>query len=243
MGHPYDCDLAYVHAVGFSHSAERAAPEIVRRLKTALINIRRVVDVGCGAGQLSKALIAAGFEVNGIDTSEELLKLARAAAPSATFVNASAYEAGLGPCEAILAINEPLTYHSEDADADDLVGRFFQRAAEALPAGGLLIFDVIECGEPSLAGRFGASGEDWAVLVETKEDQRRRVLTRDIETFRHVDGSYRRGREVHCVRLFDADELCSQLTDCGFAVETAVEYGEYPLLPRRSAFFATRKDR
>jgi hypothetical protein len=189
---------------------------------------------------LSKGLVAAGFQVTGIDTSEELLKLARAAAPSATFVNASAYEAGLGPCEAILAINEPLTYHSEDVDADDLVGRFFRRAAEALPAGGLFIFDVIDCGEPSLAGRWWGAGEDWAVLVETSEDRKRRVLTRDIEIFRRVGDCYRRSREVHCVRLFDPDDLCVRLTDCGFAVETALAYGAHSLLPRRRAFFATR---
>jgi len=237
----YDRDLAYIHAVGFSNSAERAAPEILRRLKAADINVRRVVDVGCGAGPLSKALVEAGFEVTGVDASQELINLARAAAPSATFVNASAYEAVLGPCEAILAVGEPLTYHSESADADHLVGKFFRRAAETLPSGGLLIFDVIERGEPSLAGRFWASGDDWAVLVETREDQPRRVLTREIETFRRVGDSYRRGREVHCVRLFDAHALCDQLADCGFAIETATAYGAYPLLARRRAFFAVRK--
>lgn len=241
MAHLYDCDLAYIHAVGFAHSAQRAAPEIVRRLNGASINVQRVVDVGCGAGPLSKALVEAGFGVTGIDVSKELLRLAREAVPSARFVNASAYDAEFGMCEAILAVNEPLTYHPEDADADELVGAFFRRAAEGLPAGGVLIFDVIECGDPPLAGRFWASGGDWAVLVETTEDQRQRVLTRDIETFRSVGDSYRRGREVHRVRLFDAAELSGRLADCGFAVETTLAYGEYPLPPRRRAFFATRK--
>jgi SAM-dependent methyltransferase len=240
MGHRYNRDLAYIQAVGFAKSAERAAPEIVRILKNAPIEVRRVVDVGCGAGPLTRALIEAGFEVTGIDHSEELLEFARKAAPAARFVHASAYDAPLGPCDAILAINEPLTYHAEGADADRLIRRFFQRAAEALPVHGMLIFDVIELGEPSLAGRFWASGDDWAVLVKTTEDQGSRILVRNIETFRRVGETYRRGREVHCVRLFDTSTLCGCLAASGFTAETAQYYGSQPLLPRRRAFFAIR---
>jgi hypothetical protein len=38
------------------------------------------------------------------------------------------------------------------------------------PARGILIFDVIELGGPSLAGRCWTSGDDWAVLVDTTKD-------------------------------------------------------------------------
>ena len=238
----YKQDLAYVHTVGFESPARRAAPEIVRLLKSASIQIHRVVEVGCGGGSLTKALTEAGFEVTGIDSSAELLKIARTVAPAAHFVNASAYDFQLGACEAIVALNEPLTYHAENVDADDLVKRFFQRVAESLPAGGILIFDVVELGEPSLAGRTWASGDDWAVLVRTTEDQPTRTLVRSIETFRRVGESYRRAREVHRVRLFDTRTLCDQLAACGFATETALSYGAQPLLPRRRAFFATRRD-
>jgi hypothetical protein len=64
------------------------------------------------------------------------------------------------------------------------------------PARGILIFDVIELGGPSLAGRFWGSGDDWAVLVNTTEHQAARTLVRNIETFRRVDESYRRDRKV-----------------------------------------------
>jgi SAM-dependent methyltransferase len=238
----YKQDLAYIHAVGFEGPARGAAPEIVRLLKSASIQIRRVTDVGCGSGLLTKVLTEAGFEVTGIDSSAELLEFARTAAPAAQFVNASAYDVQFDACEAIIALNEPLTYHAEGADADNSVRCFFQRVPKALPPRGILIFDVIELGVPSLAGRFWASGEDWAVLVNTTEDQVARILVRNIETFRRVGEFYRRGREVHRVRLFDTRAICDQLTACGFAIETALSYGAQPLLPRRRAFFATRRD-
>jgi SAM-dependent methyltransferase len=236
---PYQADLAYIHATGFSALAHGAAPEIIRRLLAA--SAHRVLDVGCGSGALTMLLIEAGFDVTGIDPSPDPLALARAAAPAARFVQGSVYDIELPGCDAILAIGEPLTYHDDLAAADSRVERFFRSAAAALRPGGLLIFDIIETGEPSLAGRSWASGEDWAVLVETHEEQSARTLTRDIQTFRRVADLYRRGHEVHNVRLFDAAALCRALTDAGFSVETAQSYGAHALAPRRRAFFAVRQ--
>jgi SAM-dependent methyltransferase len=199
-----------------------------------------VVDVGCGAGCLTSALVEAGFEVTGIDNSFDLLTIAHAAVPRAHFIHGSVYETKIPTCEAIVALGESLTYHPEDADADSAVENFFQTASNVLPPSGMLIFDVIEVGQPSLAGRYWSSGEDWAVLVETEEDQSSRTLIRNIETFRRINQSYRRRREVHRVRLFDPATLRSQLAACGFSTETAQAYGAQRLGPRRRAFFSTR---
>lgn len=237
----YDQDLAYIHAAGFGGLAQGAAPEIVRLLNSAAIPVRGIVDAGCGAGTLAARLVEAGFEVTGIDSSADLLAIARTAVPGARFVNASIYDADVPPCEAMVALGEPLTYHSEEADADSLVQSVFRRASGILPPGGMLIFDVIETGEPTLAGRAWASGEDWAVLVHTSEDQAARTLVRSIETFRRVGQLYRRGRAIHRIRVFDTGELAGALAACGFAVETAQAYGSQRLAPRRRAFFCTRR--
>ena len=78
------------------------------------------------------------------------------------------------------------------------------------------------------------------MLVDTMEDPPTRTLVRSIETFRRVGEFYRRGREVHRVRLFDSGSLRDELAVCGFEVETAREYGAQTLGPRRRAFFASR---
>lgn len=46
---------------------------------------RRVLDVGCGTGQLAAALGERGARVWGVDTAEEMLERARATAPRAGF--------------------------------------------------------------------------------------------------------------------------------------------------------------
>ncbi|MFZ3368779.1 MAG: methyltransferase domain-containing protein [Candidatus Sulfotelmatobacter sp.] len=236
----YKQDLAHIQAAAFGNLAQGAAPEIIRLLKCAPVQIRRVVDVGCGAGPLTAALVEAGFEVTGIDSSAELLAIARTAISKAHFIHGSVYETQIPACQAIVALGEPLTYHAEGADADFLVESFFRAASHVLPMGGMLIFDVIELGGPSLAGRYWSSGEDWAVLAETEEDQGSRTLVRNIETFWRVDQLYRRGCEVHRIRLFDTATLSNQLAARGFSTETAQAYGAQKLAPRRRAFFSSR---
>jgi SAM-dependent methyltransferase len=236
----YKEDLAYIQAVAFGELARGAAPAIVERLLSAKIPIHRLVEVGCGAGPLTSALVDAGFDVLAIDASSELLTFARKAAPGARFIHGSLHNMVFPVCDAIIAVGEPLTYQRDSDDADSLIETFFRRASEALPRGGLLIFDVIETGEPSLSGRAWRAGNDWAVLVDTHEDQPARGLERDIETFRRVGDLYRREREIHKVRMFETDRLLDQLASLGFETETSQCYGEQPLPLRRRAFFATR---
>lgn len=240
MNELYGQDLAFIQGSGFGDFARGSALEIIRLLRDASVPVRRVLDVGCGAGPLSAALLEAGFEVTGIDVSGELLSIARSACPSGRFLQGSIYELPIPACEAVLAVGESLTYQ-ETEGAEERLRSFFQRASAALPAGGMLIFDVIEVGEPSLAGRFWKAGDDWAVLAETQEDQSARVLVRNIETFRKMGELYRRGREKHLVRLFNSSELQGWLEAAGFAVTTAQSYGEFRLALRRRAFFCTRQ--
>jgi SAM-dependent methyltransferase len=102
MGTLYQQDLAYIQAAAFAGLSQGAAPEIIRLLKCALVPIRRVVDVGCGAGALSTALVEAGFDVTGIDPSADLLAIARNAASKAHFIHGSVYETQIPDCEAIV---------------------------------------------------------------------------------------------------------------------------------------------
>lgn len=93
MGSLYAEDLVYIQTVAFGGPAQSAAPEVLRRFTCAAIQIRRIVDVGCGAGPLTAAIVQVGFEVTGIDKSAELLAIARAAVPRARFVHKSIYDA------------------------------------------------------------------------------------------------------------------------------------------------------
>jgi SAM-dependent methyltransferase len=236
----YEEDLAYVQAAGFGDFAAGAIAAILPRLRAA--GVRRVIDVGCGAGVTTKALVEAGFETLAIEPSAPLAAIARAAAPGAELRQESMYETILPPCDAVLAIGEPLTYHAPGVDAEGRLRGFFREVGRALRPGGLFVFDVITTGEGSLDAKGWRAGDDWVVLYETKEERPERKLTRAIEIFRQAeDRLYRRSRETHHVRIFDAAALTAWLDREGFSVEVSTAYGDHALGPRRTAFMASRR--
>jgi len=69
------------------HIAER----IIQAL-TADPHVRRVLDAGCGNGNLSARLAAAGLQITGFDTSASGIEHARLASPGLRFEVVSAYE-------------------------------------------------------------------------------------------------------------------------------------------------------
>jgi SAM-dependent methyltransferase len=199
-----------------------------------------VIDAGCGAGPLASLLADDDYRVTGIDQSSNLLAIAREEVPGAEWIHGSVFDVPFPAAEGIIALGEPLNYHDDISGADARVTAFFRKAAAALPPGGVFIFDVIETGEDSLSGRTWSSGESWAVLVETTEYPEEKRLVRNIHTFCQEGALYRRGREIHQVRIFESERLVTDLRAAGFEVETALSYGTYKLAPRRRAFFTTR---
>ena len=65
-----------------SWSNKRELEDFVHRLSGG----SNVLDAGCGAGYASRFLVRRGFEVTGIDISKQMLTLAKAKVPGATFL-------------------------------------------------------------------------------------------------------------------------------------------------------------
>jgi SAM-dependent methyltransferase len=227
----YDRDLAYIHHQGFSDFARTAAPDVIALLHTAGINRGLVVDLGCGSGVLAGELVKHGFDVVGIDLSAEMIALAREHVPGASFVVGSLHEVALPPCAAITAIGEPFTY----ADGEAL-RQTFARCAAALPAGGLLLFDVIEHveGETMRYRNWSAEGDDWMIAVDVEEGGRQ--ITRRMWMYRAEGELYRRASEIYHAWTFTRDELTAWLTAAGFQVA----FGGWELPPRRIAVQARK---
>ena len=75
---------AFYTALGAQGLADRTTPEwnsaIVSRLVDLLPTGARVLDVGCGYGRIALPLAGAGYRVDAIDLSPELIQAARGAA-------------------------------------------------------------------------------------------------------------------------------------------------------------------
>jgi SAM-dependent methyltransferase len=233
----YGADLAYIHDVGFSQFARRAAPGLLRWLRQAGKRSGLVVDLGCGSGIWAKELADAGYDVLGIDQSAAMVTLARQRVPGGRFRGESFVTAELPPCVAVTAIGECFSYLFDRRNSERQLTRVFGRIYRALEPGGLLIFDaIVEAARE--AQRSFRAGTDWAVLVVSETDQRRRLLTRRVTSFRKVGRLYQRTEETHVLRLYDRSQLVGQLRAAGFRVRTLAAYGRLPMLPGRVAFLA-----
>src|ERR1700733_1254159 len=94
----------------------------------------RVAEIGCGSGQLTRALVARGLHVTALEPGKSLIALARqnlAGAGEVEFVNAQ-FEDALLPREQFKAVFSASAFHWVDPRVS------WQKAADVLVPGGTL---------------------------------------------------------------------------------------------------------
>jgi SAM-dependent methyltransferase len=242
MEDAYRDDLAYIHDAGFGKFARGAAEFLVNDLRGKGVGGGLVTDLGCGSGILAQQLAESGFEVLGIDFSPAMIALARQRVPAGRFVVESLLTAALPRCIAIAAVGECCNYLFDSRHSLEAVRHVLGRAFEALPPGGLFLFDVAEPGRVPGTGvsKSYAEGDGWATLVTAEEDRQQAFLTRHITSFRKVGDLYRRDHEVHRLRLLPRSQVVSWLQEIGFQVQTLAGYGPVQFAQGHVGFMARK---
>jgi SAM-dependent methyltransferase len=222
--------------------ARAAGPILIEALRQRGFGCGLVVDLGCGSGILSQAIVDAGYDVLGIDLSPAVIERARARVPGGTFRVESLLTAELPPCIAVAAVGECFNYRFDGRQSPVALTDRFRQIHRVLKRDGVLLFDVAEPGRVPRGGPYRVFVEtpDWAVLVVAEEDRSRRMLTRRITTFRRVDTLFRRDQETHELRLIPRAELTEGLRKIGFRVRILRGYGASPF-PRGLVGFLARK--
>lgn len=243
----YGALLAHIHHEGFGFLPRAAASTLLRLLREAGFAAGTVVDLGCGSGILSGLVVEAGFDAHGFDLSEDMLAVARAWAPRATFERAALRDAQLPPCVAVAVVGECFnyTFHPSarsGAEALDTLAAVARRAHAALAPGGVLLMDVATPGRVGPEPRVGARTEgDWTITYRAAEDAAARSLVREIASVRRLpDGGEERAEERHVLSLLDPEDVTAALAGAGFAVTRRASYDGLDPLPGL-AVFAGRK--
>jgi len=236
----YSDDLAHIHHRGFTRLARGVAPELLRLLqrhgiRAAPRQTTTLVEVGCGSGLLAARLVAAGYDVVGIDQSPAMIRIARSIAPGARFRVARLERARLPPASAVIAVGEIVTYVPGGLQ---VLRRFFQRVRRALRPGGLLVFDFIDSAERRIYSRRVFEGDDWKIVLSASTNRSGRVLTRRMTLRRLVDGRCRQSTESHRIRIYPRDEMAAALTAAGFRFEMRRTFGRYRLIGGDLVVFA-----
>lgn len=96
----------------------------------------RVVDLGCGTGALTEKLKERGFRVTGVDSSDEMLEIARSGHPDLSFVKGDAAEFQLeAPVDAVFS-NAVMHWIDADRQMDAL-----SNISSNIKTGGEFVFE------------------------------------------------------------------------------------------------------
>ena len=225
----YEQDLALVHARGFGQHADSCAPGILELL--APVRGGLVLELGCGAGALTRHLLAAGHRVVATDASAAMLELARAALGREADLRRLVLPGDpLPAADAIVSVGHVISYLPDAAAVD----RALVAMAAALRPGGVLAIDVcdLEWGRVRAgAENYGRVGPDWAVITEYSTPASE-VFVRDITTFvPDGTGAWRRGHERHENVLVDTTLIPALLGRHGVVARVGSSFGAEELPP------------
>jgi len=99
---------------------------------------RRVLEIGCGSGNLASYFLDAGYDYVGMDKAKGMLRIARRVAPAAWFVGADMRKFSFTrKFDAVLITGRSFTYMTDNPD----VLSALQSVHAALRPRGLLIFE------------------------------------------------------------------------------------------------------
>ena len=211
---------------------EKRAAFVEKLFLRSHIPVHTVLDLACGTGTMTALLTERGYELIGVDGSEDMLLEAREKAQTLTgvpplFLHQSMPELDLyGTVEAAICCLDSINYLTRPRD----VQRTFNRLHDAIAPGGSLVFDVHAVskmekldGEVLLDER-----EDVFCLWRTRYRKNVKMLDYEVDLFRlQPDGAWERDFEEHHQRAYTVEELTAWLEEAGFtAIRT---HGELKL--------------
>lgn len=188
-------------------------------------DVKRLLDIGCGTGNLTARLGKIGFDVVGLDGSSEMLSEAMAKAPEIFWVCQDMTELDLGEeFDAVISTLDSINHLESKAETEQC----FRRVNENLKPGGAFVFDVntVYKHREVLANNtfvYDADGAYCVWLNEYFEEDNGVSIDLDI-FFEQEDGSYIRGSESFREIALGEDELKEMLAKCGFEVVDIYDY-------------------
>ena len=225
---------------------ERWCSMIINELKMASIEDGLVLDLGCGTGTLTGMLAAAGYDMIGVDGSEEMLMEAREKTDGADILylcqDMREFEL-YGTVRAVVSTCDTMNYLLTRSDFIQTV----RLVNNYLDPGGLFIFDLNTLYKfRELMGNttIAESGEDASFIWDNFFDEETGRNEYDLTLFiRQENGLYERQIEVHEEQGYTLEEVRNFLAAGGMEfvrVFDAVTGGE-PTENSEKVFFIARE--
>jgi ubiquinone/menaquinone biosynthesis C-methylase UbiE len=209
----------------------------------------RILDIGCGTGELAVRLAKAGFVVAGVDLSENMLSIAQAKAEAqqvtVEFFQQNMTELrGFSDFDCATIFCDSLNYLLEEKE----VQQTFSCVYELLRKDGLLLFDVHSPYKMDRVFRdavFTSNDEEISYIWSCYPLSFPHSVEHELTFFvRGGDGKYERYDEWHQQRTYEMIQYQQWLTEAGFTVlEITADFtDEAPTEMSERIFFVAQKN-
>lgn len=194
---------------------------IIKRLTKG----RRLLDMGCGTGNLTVRLAKAGFKVIGQDASEDMLSFAAQKSSKVRWIRQSMTETDVGePADVIVSTLDSINHLPTKAD----IAACFRKTSENLKTGGIFVFDVnTEYKHREVLGNntfvYDVDGVYCVWQNEYSAEDNRVSIELDL-FFEEEDGAYTRGLEEFSEIALPQTEYTGMLENAGFETVEVYEY-------------------
>ena len=190
---------------------------IIDLLKSHGIDDGLVLDLGCGTGKLTNILSDAGYDMIGVDLSEEMLGIAMEsrADRNILYLCQDMREFELyGTVRAVISICDSMNYITEEADLLQVL----KLVNNYLDPGGMFIFDMNTMykyrellGEQTIA----ENREEASFIWDNYFDEDTLINEYELTLFIREGELFRRYEEVHYQRAYEIEEIKSIIEEVG----------------------------
>ncbi|MFD0048270.1 class I SAM-dependent DNA methyltransferase [Actinomycetes bacterium NPDC127524] len=196
---------------------------------------KKILDLACGTGEFTVELARCGFEVAGVDLSEEMLSVANEKA-SLMGLQIPFYQQdmagleGLGVYDGVTIFCDSLNYLRTEND----VQAAFRGVNEHLKSGGLFMFDVhsvFKMEQIFQNHTFAVNDEDVSYIWDCFPGEEPYSVEHDLSFFVRDEesGLYDRFDEWHYQRTYQTETYERWLNEAGFEVlEVLADLNEEP---------------
>ena len=193
---------------------------IYGKLKRFGINDGLVLDLGCGTGTMTELLAGFGYDMTGVDGSEEMLLLAAQKREESghDILYLQQDMAGFelyGTVRAVVSSCDSLNYLLEE---EELLTAF-RLVNNYLDPGGIFIFyinTVYKYRELLGDSTIAENREEGSFIWENYFDEESMINEYDLTLFLlREDGLYERSEEVHYQRAWKKEDICRLLKEAG----------------------------
>lgn len=229
---PYDTWYEYLHGLLLEQGIDQGI----------------IVDLACGTGTITAMLAEDGYDMIGVDQSEEMLEFAREkCSETVLLLQQDIRKLDLyGSATAMICVCDGMNYLLEEGDLREV----FRRVYTFLDYGGVFLFDLKTAHfyETVLGDRTIAENrEDASLIWENEYDSDTGIHEYLITTYRLVDEEedlFERAEELHRQRAYAQETIQGLLAEAGLtckAVYNAFTKEEPQKESERLYFIAVRE--